>query len=436
VYERRGDDEAALDAYEDSLQRDPSGPLADDAAWWRARLLEELGRYDSATAAYREIPGQYPDSPWLSEAFFRSGLLLYEEERDEEAISAFNWARSLADDSDGRDRAQLWLAKAHRAAGQPGEANTILEKLASDDPGGYYGLRATALLGKPAPSAGRGEVKLTDAPVIDWAAIDAWADSWLPSIPSSSSPAFLSDARWLRANQLLELQLNDEASLEFESLLEAYGTTSSALYALVRALSPLDLTNLTARAASRLLASLSEAAVDAAPADLLRLAYPIDYASLVQSTAEQTDTSPLLLLALIRQESFFDPRAGSISGALGLTQVIPSTADEIASDLGMEGEFSSQDLFRPAVSILFGGHYLSKQLDAFDGDVAPALAAYNAGPGNASRWLKAAADDDDLFLEEIPFDQTRAYVKLVTENLNVYQDLYGGSSTGAPALPR
>jgi soluble lytic murein transglycosylase len=246
----------------------------------------------------------------------------------------------------------------------------------------------------------------------------------------------LSDARWARATQLLELQLFDEASLELESLLEAYGTTSPGLYALARAFSPLALTNLTARAASRLLDGLPQSAVDAAPAGLLRLAYPVDYASLVQSTAEQTDAPPLLLLALIRQESFFDPRAGSIAGALGLTQVIPSTAEEIAADLGVEGEFSNQDLFRPAVNILFGGHYLSEQLDSFDGRVAPALAAYNAGPGNAGRWLEDAGDDEDLFLEEIPFDQTRAYVKVVTENLNVYQALYDSSTATAPALPR
>jgi soluble lytic murein transglycosylase len=182
-----------------------------------------------------------------------------------------------------------------------------------------------------------------------------------------------------------------------------------------------------------LLEALPEPAADAAPPGLLRLAYPVDYASLVQSTGDRTDVSPLLLLALIRQESFFDPWAGSSAGALGLTQVIPSTAEGIAADLGLRTEFSDQDLFRPAISIEFGAHYLSEQLDAFDGRLAPALAAYNAGPANARRWLN---DDDDLFLEDIPFGQTRAYVKLVTENLAAYRSLYAGSSTPPPAPPR
>ena len=436
VYERRGDEEAALDAYDDSLRRDPDGPLADDAAWWRARLLEGLGRYESAISAYRVFPRQYPDSPWASEALFRSGLLLYKQEKYDEAVSAFDEAQHLTADSDDVARARLWLAKAHRAAGHPGEATTILKELANEDPSNYYNLRAAALLGQPLPSAEPGEVDLTKASSIDWAAIDAWAASWLPSPTSTSPQAFLSDPRWARASELLDLQLLDEASGEFESLLEAYGTTSPALYDLARALYPLGLTHLSAWAADRLLAALPQPAIDAAPPDLLRLAYPVDYAPLIQSTAERTHTSPLLLAALIRQESFFNPRAGSLAGALGLTQVIPSTAQEIAADLGLEADFSDRDLLRPAISILFGGHYLSKQLEAFDGRLAPALAAYNGGPSNASRWLKAAAEDEDLFLEEISFDQTRAYVKLVTENLVVYQALYSGSLIPAPALPR
>ena len=436
VYERAGDEEAALDAYDDSLRRDPDGPLADDAAWWRARLLEGLGRYESAISAYREFPGQYPDSPWASEAPFRSGLLLYKQEKYDEAVSAFDEARYLTADSDDVDRARLWLAKANMAAGHPDEADTILKDLANEEPSNYYSLRGAALLGQPSPSVESGEIDLTEASSIDWAAIDAWAASWLPSLPSTSPQAFLSDPRWARASELLDLQLLDEASAELESLLGTYGTTSPALYDLTRALYPLGLTHVSARAASRLLAALPQPAIDAAPRDLLRLAYPVDYASLLQSAAERTNTSLLLLAALIRQESFFNPRAGSSAGALGLTQVIPSTAQEIAADLGLEGEFSDQDLLRPAISILFGAHYLSEQLDAFDGQLAPALAAYNGGPGNASRWLKAAGEDEDLLLEQISFDQTQTYVKVVTENLVAYQALYSGLLVPAPALPR
>ena len=325
VFERHGDAEAALDAYADSLRRRPNGRLADSAAWWRARLLEDMGRHGAATDAYEALSAQYPHSSWAPEARFRGGLLLYKQGAYDDAIFTFRGARSLAADSDEVARAGLWLAKAYKAAGRASDAVALLEGLVDDDPDGYYGLRAAALLGRPALSAGPDDVDLTEVPPIDWTAIDAWAGSWLPSPPSGSPQAFRSDPRWLRANELVQLQLLDEASLELESLLETYGGTSRGLYPLVRAFYPLGLTHVSARAASRLLDALPKPAVDAAPPDLLRLAYPIDYPSLIQTTAESTYTSPLLILALIRQESFFDPRAASYAGALGLTQVMPST---------------------------------------------------------------------------------------------------------------
>ena len=141
----------------------------------------------------------------------------------------------------------------------------------------------------------------------------------------------------------------------------------------------------------------------------------------------------LLLLAVVRQESFFDPLAGSTAGAVGLTQVIPATGEAIARDLAI-ADFQLEYLYRPAASLRFGAHYLQQQLDAFDVNVYHALGAYNGGPGNAERWRKAAGDDVDRFVEEIDFSQTKAYLQLVLENLARYRRLYEGLDE--PSLPR
>jgi soluble lytic murein transglycosylase len=149
--------------------------------------------------------------------------------------------------------------------------------------------------------------------------------------------------------------------------------------------------------------------------------------SLIESAEAAEGVSPLAMLALIRQESFFDPLAGSGAGAVGLTQVIPSTGREIAGELG-RSDFDEQELFRPEVSILFGAHYLGNQLAAFEGNLYYALAAYNGGPGNAQRWEAAAGGDVDLFLEESDFSEPKLYVRRVMENLAVYRYLYGGAA--------
>jgi soluble lytic murein transglycosylase len=154
---------------------------------------------------------------------------------------------------------------------------------------------------------------------------------------------------------------------------------------------------------------------------------------LLRESSDEGNVPDVLMLAVVRQESFFDPRAGSSAGALGLTQVIPLTGEAIASDLGI-ADFQVDQLFRPGVSLRFGARYLGQQLDAFDGNLYHALAAYNGGPGNAERWARAADGDVDRFVEEISFAQTRLYVKLVSENLARYRQLYLGLD--APQLPQ
>jgi soluble lytic murein transglycosylase len=187
------------------------------------------------------------------------------------------------------------------------------------------------------------------------------------------------------------------------------------------------------RSAQLILESLSPDERAVAPKALLRLAYPRDYMPLLQDAQKAEGVSPDVMLALMRQESFFDPLAGSGAGATGLTQVIPSTGQEIATDMGVS-DFTDADLLRPVVSISFGAHYLQQQLSDFEGNLYFALAAYNAGPGAAQSWADAAGDDVDLFLEQVDVGEANLYVRLVMQNLAVYRYLYEGAPR--PSLPR
>jgi soluble lytic murein transglycosylase len=147
------------------------------------------------------------------------------------------------------------------------------------------------------------------------------------------------------------------------------------------------------------------------------------YADVVSAEAENRSLDPLLLAALIRQESLFEPAAESWVGARGLGQVMPATGQSIAQDLGVE-DFEVDDLYRPAVSIQFGAYYLASQLERFDDQILVALAAYNGGPGNALQWLESGGDDLDLFVEVITAVESRLYLQAVLENYIVYERLY------------
>ena len=134
--------------------------------------------------------------------------------------------------------------------------------------------------------------------------------------------------------------------------------------------------------------------------------------------------------AVMRQESMFQVDAVSSAGARGLMQLMPGTAKEVARKVGVDyspGRLVSD----PAYNALLGSTYLGTQLERYDGSLVLAAAAYNAGPGNANKWIKAYGDprtdnvDPVIWVELIPFQETRTYVKRVLGNYLVYRERLG-----------
>lgn len=134
-----------------------------------------------------------------------------------------------------------------------------------------------------------------------------------------------------------------------------------------------------------------------------------------------------LALAIARQESEYDPNARSPANALGLMQLLPSTAKETAGKIGLP--YSRAMLLSPDYNFTVGSHYLARLISAYDGSYVMAIAAYNAGPGNVSKWSRQfgtpgnAVESAINWIEKIPFSETRNYVQRVLENLQIYRKL-------------
>ncbi len=427
--EAGGNLDAAIDGYARVVQLDAKLDLADDALWWRGKLLERQARAGDARDDYKQLVADHGTSDWAADARFRLGLIDYDAHQFSQAAQEFV---AIAGDSKAveQERALLWQGKSLAALGDHAAADAVWNTLRAHVPDGYYGLRAAVLLGDA-----RGTLKdagLSSEREPDWTAIEAWLRSIGQDDPSPVLSALLFNPHWALGQELMALGMERRASAEFELLLNAAGRNPTRLYHVARFARAAGLTSVSARAAARLLADVKEQDARGAPLDLWRLAYPAPYASLVRDVSDEQDVPDVLLLAVVRQESFFDPLAGSTAGALGLAQVIPATGQGIADDLGINN-FTTDELYRPAVSLRFGAHYLGQQLKVFYGNVYDALAAYNGGPGNAQRWSDISGGDVDRSYEEIEFDQTKAYVRLVSENLARYRQLYQGLA--APALP-
>ncbi len=155
--------------------------------------------------------------------------------------------------------------------------------------------------------------------------------------------------------------------------------------------------------------------------DELQVRFPVVYKDQVKRAAKQTAVNPLFIFAVARQESAFTPDAKSPAGAVGLMQLLPTTAKETAQKNGLS--FSPNDLILPEKNIALGSRYLNHLLGVFEGNRILAAAAYNAGPSRVKKWLNKEPNAQlpyDVWIETIPFKETRGYVQNVLSYSVIY----------------
>ena len=159
--------------------------------------------------------------------------------------------------------------------------------------------------------------------------------------------------------------------------------------------------------------------------------YPLGWRTELTEAAGRATVDPLLVAAVVREESSFYPQARSRVGARGLMQLMPDTAKPMAQARRLP--FNNGDLLDdPAANLDMGSGYLSGLLREF-GDARLAVAAYNAGPTRVREWWGSRRSDDvEVWVEQIPFNETRAFVKRVMLSWDEYRRLYGAASAAEP----
>ena len=158
--------------------------------------------------------------------------------------------------------------------------------------------------------------------------------------------------------------------------------------------------------------------------DDLELRFPLAHQKLVVSQAKRRNINPAWAFAVIRQESAFSPDARSHAGAMGLMQLMPRTARQVARNLKIRMR-SKSDLLNVKTNIRLGVGYLKKVYDRFDGHKVLATAAYNAGGHRVKQWLPEESQDADLWIETVPFSETQDYLKRVLTYTAIYEQRLG-----------
>lgn len=152
--------------------------------------------------------------------------------------------------------------------------------------------------------------------------------------------------------------------------------------------------------------------------------YPTPYRELVFSRAEQFSISTSWVYAIMRSESLFRPDVASYAGALGLMQLMPATAGDVARKLKL-GPLSQQAILAAERNVLLGSAYLGELANRFESNVALATAAYHAGPNRVSRWLPQRAMGMDVWVDNVPIEATRSYVQNVVRDYTIYSGRLG-----------
>ncbi len=403
----------------------PDNEFAPDALWRAARLEMSNKNFEQGHTHMHTLFDTYPTSQYASDAVYWAGQSAYQLGNYQESIEDWAYLTETYPQSLLVSYASYWRARSLRELGQEAEATAVLSETVQL-PIDYYVLRARDWLTQqqphPVPLHIPTKVELEQ----ERSEAEAWLQSWLGSPPtdnlSAIGPELQSDSDFQRGDGLLALGLRAEALLEFESVKERWQDDPLAMYQLAVYFGQQGLGRLSIRSAARFIFLSPAQSSEDTPLFVQRLMYPLHFAPLIIAEAENEDIDPALVAAIIRQESLFEPSAHSPVGARRLMQVMPTTGDYVAERSGFEN-LNRDQLWLPYVSIKFGAWYIEQQLAIFEGNEFAALAAYNAGPGNVLEWIKTS-DDLDIFVESIPFRESRLYIRKIYTNLASYRRIY------------
>lgn len=392
----------------------PKHRFADDARLHAAMALRDAGDEGRYVSMLASLPDAYPEGDMRGEALFRVAL---------EQVRARDWAAArgtldkvLAIDQKDHawataGRAAYFRARAAQLAGDLDDAKTRYAAIVADEPLAFYMLLAQARLRAMDPAAAAAAVQ-------DAVMREAGGPLLTRNRPEFATPAFT------RFVGLLEVGDVEAARREVSAAgWAADGADPELVWAIAwsyEAAGALDVGHSFTRAR----------VVDYRahwPAGRWKLAwqiaFPRAYGAAVSKESDSARIPPALAWAVMREESAFNPDAHSGANALGLMQLLPTTALQVAR--GTSLPFDEQALHRPDVSVALGARLLSSLRASFAGNPSLAIAAYNGGPSAVRHWLGQRGDEDfDVFVERIPFDETRGYIKRVLASQAAYAYLY------------
>ncbi|HEY0191328.1 MAG TPA: transglycosylase SLT domain-containing protein, partial [Kofleriaceae bacterium] len=422
-----GQHDVAIQRYQTAQTIDPKHSYADDALLREAEEYTSLNDAAKTEATLSSLPDRFPTGDNLAEAMWRLGWHAWRDQHYDEAVKA--WQKQLAlvphdDNYYGEGEAQYWLGRAYAAKGKPAEAIASWQATIKVAPAAYYALLALNRIRET-------DAKLYASTVAELSADPPGFDPKAPAFTFKPRPEWGSPG-FQRAMELLRIGLGVPAERELKKL----GLSAPADKKRVDDADKIEklwavayLYDRAGRFATsvwptrwHILDYRTQWPVGANRARWL-IAYPRGYWEILTRHAALNKVPIAMQVAIVREESGFDPIDESYANAIGLTQMIPPTAKDFAKGTGIDP--TRENLRDPEKNVTIGSRFLGSLFKTWDNFVLLVPPSYNAGPAAVRKMLRARGTwDADEFVEGIVDDQARNYTKRVLGTFFTYTWLY------------
>ncbi|MBM7118379.1 transglycosylase SLT domain-containing protein [Archangium primigenium] len=407
------DPESAIPTYLQLAHDYPEHAYADDALFYAAGKALERGEKAAAMGYLDQLIARYPDGNFAAEALFQRFWVHRAEGQGDAALEALTRIEALegrGSTHESVQRARYWRARVLSAQERAVEAHALLERVAAEGAATWYGLLARSRLAHEAPERAQAIVEKLRVPT---SPTEVWP---LDAGRLAEDPHFAAGVELLRLG-------HREAAAELLTV-DRRGRGEESIRLLFHMLRVTGHERQARPIAWALRREGLAAPTEAETRLIYSAAYPQAFRDLVVRHCRSARVDPDVMQALIREESAFNPNARSSTGALGLSQLMPATASLVARQLNLTLATPAA-LLEPRHNIRLGSAYLGGLQRRFSGNLAHAVASYNAGPAAVDRWLtRFPTAELDEWVEQIPVEETRLYVKRVLGSAAAYQFLY------------
>ena len=395
--------------------RDATAEQRFNAGELLAAYLVAVGDVEGGLELYRELFQRATNADGQRTMLWKAGVAALRAGQNERALTNLRALNQRRPTGDLQPAGQYWQAIAETRTGGTRAAERAFRALVETRPYHYYGLAARARL------------------------VELIGERAVPEPPSrpfptlSLEPATTARAEFKAAMALARAGLASDAAWYLRRLLEIRRRDRGLALLAMRASAEAEDFGAVARLVVTHFAGFMQRPAEGLPADFYELVYPRPFVTAVASAAGGRDIDPAFMFSLMRQESRFDPDARSLVGALGLFQIMPYTATALGPRAGLdhlsEADFENESvLLQPPVNAAIAATLAGDLFALFDGALAPVIASYNAGEERVAIWWESARGlPEDLFVDTIPYSETRRFVREVLANVAGYRRVYGGS---------